>query len=171
MLLARAGVPLLDVAGADLFELLEDGETIEIDEDRILRGGERIALAERLSFEQTAARLEGQRELIDRALADFATNTIEHVREESELSATLLYNVAGRRITSAAVTPIRIDTYEQPRHLLDLSVRFPVVTGMSGKVDLKNLLDSSYEELQGDVVRHRYHTGRSISVGVSWKLQ
>ena len=85
MLLARAGVPLIDVAGSDLFELLADGETIEIDGDKLLRGGERIALGERLTIEQTAERLDNQRELIDRALAEFATNTIEHVREESEL--------------------------------------------------------------------------------------
>jgi uncharacterized membrane-anchored protein len=85
MLLARAGVPLLDIAGDDLFELLDDGETIAIEENAIFRDEERIALAERLSFEQTAARLDSQRELIDRALAEFATNTIEHVREESEL--------------------------------------------------------------------------------------
>jgi uncharacterized membrane-anchored protein len=85
LLLARAGVPLIDVPGADLFELLDDGEEIEIAGDRLLRDGERIAIGERLSLEQMAERLDGQRELIDRALADFATNTIEHVREESEL--------------------------------------------------------------------------------------
>ncbi len=85
LLLARAGVPLIDVVGPDLFELLEDGERIEIDGDRLLRDDERIAVGERLTLEQTAERLDTQRELIDRALADFATNTIEHVREESEL--------------------------------------------------------------------------------------
>jgi len=85
LLLARAGVPLIDVGSVDLFELLEDGEQIEVSEDRILRDGERIAVGERLTLDQVAERLESQRQLIDRALADFATNTIEHVREESEL--------------------------------------------------------------------------------------
>jgi uncharacterized membrane-anchored protein len=85
LLLARAAVPLIDVLGSDLFELLEDGQEVEIDGERLLRDGERIAIGERLDLDQTAERLENQRELIDRALADFATNTIEHVREESEL--------------------------------------------------------------------------------------
>ena len=85
LLLARAGVPLIDVNGADLFELLRDGERIGIEGERILRGEERIATGQRLTLEQTAERLEGQRQMIDRALADFATNTIQHVREESEL--------------------------------------------------------------------------------------
>jgi uncharacterized membrane-anchored protein len=85
MLLARAGVPLIDVGSVDLFEAIPDGEWIEIDDDRVLYEGERIAVGERLSLEQVAERLEGQRQLIDRALAAFATNTLEHVREESEL--------------------------------------------------------------------------------------
>ena len=85
LLLARAGVPLIDVGSVDLFETIDDGERIEVSEDRILRDGERIAIGERLTIEQVSERLEGQRQLIDRALADFATNTIEHVREESEL--------------------------------------------------------------------------------------
>ncbi|GMV08208.1 MAG: outer membrane protein [Gemmatimonadota bacterium] len=86
-------------------------------------------------------------------------------------SATLLYNVVGKRITSAAVAPLTVDTYEQPRHQLDLSLRFPLAGGLTGKLDARNLLDSPYEELQGDVVRFQYHTGRSLSLGVTWKLQ
>ncbi len=85
-------------------------------------------------------------------------------------SATLLYNVVGRRITSAAVTPLSVDTYEEPRQLVDFSIRFALAGGMTAKLDLKNLLDSAYEERQGDVVRYRYTTGRSATVGLSWKL-
>ena len=51
----------------------------------LLRDGERIASATRLSPLEMERRLEQQRERIDKALADFATNTIEHVREESAL--------------------------------------------------------------------------------------
>jgi len=86
-------------------------------------------------------------------------------------SATLLYNVVGRRIVSAAVAPLTVDTYEQPRHQLDLSLRFPMVAGLSGKFDARNILDSAYEELQGDVIRYRYNSGRSFSLGMTWKLQ
>jgi hypothetical protein len=85
-------------------------------------------------------------------------------------SATLLYNVIGERITSAAVTPIAVDTYERPQHLLDFSLRLPLYRGIQGKFDAKNLLDSVHEELQGDVVRYRYETGRSFSFGMSWRL-
>jgi hypothetical protein len=86
-------------------------------------------------------------------------------------SATLLYNIVGERIVSAAVAPLTVDTYEQPRHQLDLSLRFPMLGNLSGKFDVRNLLDAPYEELQGDVVRYRYYTGTSFSLGLSWKLQ
>jgi hypothetical protein len=86
-----------------------------------------------------------------------------------ETSATLLYNVVGRRIASAAVVPIRFDTYELPRHVLDFSLRVPLRGAVSGRLDAKNLLDSAFEERQGEVVRSRYTTGRVVSLGISWK--
>jgi outer membrane receptor protein involved in Fe transport len=44
-------------------------------------------------------------------------------------------------------------------------------SGLTGKLDAKNLLDAAYEERQGDVVRYHYRTGRSFSFGMTWKLQ
>ncbi len=85
-------------------------------------------------------------------------------------SATVLYNVVGRRISSAAVTPITVDTYEQRRQQLDFSLRLPLTRGVDAKLDAKNLLDSPYEERQGDVVRYRYTTGRRLSLGFSVQL-
>ena len=83
-------------------------------------------------------------------------------------SATVLYNVVGRRIVSASEFPLP-DTYERPRHLLDFSARFPIAGGLNGKLDLKNLLDSPYEVRQGTVVRERFRAGRIVSAGLSWQ--
>jgi outer membrane receptor for ferrienterochelin and colicin len=83
-------------------------------------------------------------------------------------STTALYNVVGKRITAAAALPMP-DIYEQPRHALDLSIRFPVIGSLSGKLDAKNLLDQPYEILQDDVVRERYRAGRVLSLGLSWR--
>jgi hypothetical protein len=88
--------------------------------------------------------------------------------ERGSTSATLLYNVVGRRIWAAAQTPLLDDAYELPRHVLDLSLRFPVLRGTSGKLDASNLLDSPVTVRQGTVDRLRYRTGRTISVGLSW---
>lgn len=86
LLLARAGTPLIDFGAADdLFELLSDGEVVELDGTHLLRDGNRIATGSRLSVAETEERLEQQRQRVDAALASFAENTLEHVREESEL--------------------------------------------------------------------------------------
>lgn len=83
-------------------------------------------------------------------------------------SATLLYNVFGRRITSAGLGVLP-ELYEEPRHVLDLSLRHALGGNVSVKVDAENLLDSPYEFTQGSVVRERWTTGRSVSLGVSWR--
>jgi len=84
---------------------------------------------------------------------------------ENRASATLLYNVVGRRIVSAAEAPLP-DAYEQPRHVLDFSLRLPLRRSWDLKLDAENLLDSPYEVRQGDVLREYYHQGRSLSLGV-----
>jgi TonB-dependent receptor len=96
---------------------------------------------------------------------------LAYASESGSTSATLLYNVVGRRIVSAAIVPLNADTYEEPRHGIDFSIRFGLPRGVSAKLDAKNLLDSPYEERQGDVIRYAYKSGRSLSLGLSWKVQ
>jgi outer membrane receptor protein involved in Fe transport len=84
-------------------------------------------------------------------------------------SATLLYNVFGERIVEAAEVPLP-DVVEEPRHLIDFSLRFPISRGLLGKFDARNLLDAPYRRFQGDVVRERYVTGRTFGLGLTWQL-
>ena len=100
--------------------------------------------------------------------APYVVNTgMTYASESGRASATLLYNVVGRRIYSAAAQGLP-DVYEQPRNVLDASVRFPLFAGVSGKVDGRNLLDAPYRLTQGAVTRESYRTGRVLSVGFSW---
>lgn len=85
----------------------------------------------------------------------------------SRLNATLLYNVVGKRIVDAGTLPLP-DAYEQPRHLLDLSLQLPLADATSVKLDAKNLLDAPHLVTQGSVTRLRYRTGRVYSLGVTW---
>ena len=99
----------------------------------------------------------------------YVVNTgITYATQGRGLSATALYNIAGRRISSAAETPLP-NVYEEPRHSLDVSLRFPLVAGLRAKADLENVLDRPYEQRQGSVVRESYRTGRTFSLGVSWQ--
>jgi TonB-dependent receptor len=93
---------------------------------------------------------------------------LSYLNQDRGISATALYNVSGRRITSAAELPLP-NVYEQPRHALDVSLRFPLVAGLRAKADVENIFDSAYEQVQGTVVREYYRTGRTFSFGVTWQ--
>lgn len=83
-------------------------------------------------------------------------------------SATLLYNVVGERIFAAGVLPLP-NIVEKSRHVVDLSLRFPVWGAMSGRLDARNLLDARYRFMQGNLEREGYDAGRTLSLGLSWR--
>jgi uncharacterized membrane-anchored protein len=82
--LVGAGVPLID-AGPELFELIADGDRLEIEGGRISSEGTLLAEGRPLSAEELARDLDAQRARIDRALRDFTENTLAHLREEGGL--------------------------------------------------------------------------------------
>jgi uncharacterized membrane-anchored protein len=82
--LVHAGVPLVD-AGPELFQLITDGDRLEIEGGRISSEGELIAAGRPLRAEELARDLDAQRARIDRALHDFTENTMAHLREEGGL--------------------------------------------------------------------------------------
>jgi len=83
-------------------------------------------------------------------------------------NASLLYNVAGKRIVEAGSGGLP-DAYEQPRSLLDFAIQVPVTPQLRFRADAKNLLDAPYRLTQGDVVRQRYLTGRVFAFGFTWE--
>jgi hypothetical protein len=100
--------------------------------------------------------------------AEYVVNTgLGYSNYAGSVSATLLYNLVGPRIVEAGVNPLP-DTYEQSRHILDFSLRFPALAGVAVKLDAENLLNQRYLRTQGSVTRLRYWSGRTFSLGVSW---
>jgi outer membrane receptor protein involved in Fe transport len=85
----------------------------------------------------------------------------------SGVNATALYNVVGPRILEAGARPFP-DSYEQARHVVDVSVLVPVFGSTSLRLDGKNLLDSPYRVEQGGITRLRYKAGRVFAFGASW---
>ncbi|MEX2178473.1 MAG: TonB-dependent receptor [Gemmatimonadaceae bacterium] len=81
-------------------------------------------------------------------------------------SATLLFNRVGPRIHEAGEQPLP-DVTEQPRNVLDLSIRWPAAQGFEARLDAKNLLGAAYQLRQGDVTRERHNVGRTIQLGVN----
>jgi uncharacterized membrane-anchored protein len=85
LLLARAGVCLLDAPGAPLFEQLDDGDHVSLDGGEVRSNGHVVARGRVLEAAELAEQMERQRDRIDEALAAFAENTIAHIRQERDL--------------------------------------------------------------------------------------
>ena len=85
LMLAHAGVRLIDAPGAGLFELLKDGDRVRIDGGTVSIGAQEVLCGRVLGAPELERQLEEQRERIDEALAEFAENTVAHVRQETDL--------------------------------------------------------------------------------------
>ncbi len=85
LLLVRSGVVLVDVVDADPFELLDDGAEVSIAAGTVSRDGGEAMHGAVLAVDELEARLADQRERVDEALAEFAENTVAHVRQETDL--------------------------------------------------------------------------------------
>jgi uncharacterized membrane-anchored protein len=87
MILADAGVHLVDFPDVALFELLDDGQELVVQGREVFRDGAPIATGTVQDRETVHRAHERARQRIGDALATFAENTIAHVRDERELLA------------------------------------------------------------------------------------
>jgi uncharacterized membrane-anchored protein len=85
LLLVRAGVTLIDVVDGDPFELLAEGDALTIRAGAVSAGERELLRGHPLGVEELERRFEEQRERVDEALAEFAENTVAHVRQETDL--------------------------------------------------------------------------------------
>src|SRR5690349_6911461 len=85
LMLARAGIKLIDAPEAGLFERLKDGDRVRIDDGAIFAGEEEVARGRVLRVAELEREMQEHRARIDEALAEFAENTVAHVREETDL--------------------------------------------------------------------------------------
>ena len=89
-ILTEAGIHLVDMPGAPLFDSLKDGQQVAVDGARLLVDGKLLwegEVQDRAAVE--AAQEAGQRE-IGQALVAFADNTMGHIREERDLLAGMI---------------------------------------------------------------------------------
>ncbi len=85
LLLARAGITIIDAPRSDLFDVLRDGDPLAISGGAIMRGGEEVLRGRVLDADELAEQLERQRREINAALGEFAENTVARVRDEGDL--------------------------------------------------------------------------------------
>jgi uncharacterized membrane-anchored protein len=85
LMLARAGIALVDAPDAKLFEVLKDGDRVRISGGTIYVGDEEVAQGRPLRVAELEREMQEHRRRIDEALGEFAENTVAHVREETDL--------------------------------------------------------------------------------------
>jgi uncharacterized membrane-anchored protein len=86
LMLARAGVRLVDAPEVPVFDLIRDGQQLTIDgEGAVSVGEEEVLRGSLLGIPELERELAAQRERIDEVLAEFAENTVEHVRQETDI--------------------------------------------------------------------------------------
>jgi uncharacterized membrane-anchored protein len=86
-ILTEAGVHLVDMPDAPLFELLREGDRVTVRGERLSRDGEVVCEGRVRDAETVAREYEDARRRIGEALEAFAENTMSRVREERELLA------------------------------------------------------------------------------------
>lgn len=85
LMLARAGICLIDAPDARLFELLHEGQRVRIVDDTVYVGGEELFRGRVRHVAELEREMQEHRQRIDEALGEFAENTVAHVREETDL--------------------------------------------------------------------------------------
>ena len=147
LVLARAGVPLIDVPAAPLFEELDDGDLLVIEGGCLRSNGTELATGRVIDLETATEEIELQRERINEALADFALNTIEHVREEGALLVghVDLPPVRTNFRDRHALIVVRGTTYRRDLRTLRAYIEdtHPVLVGVDGGADA--ILEEGFE--------------------------
>lgn len=87
LLVAQAGIALVDVPGDGLFERLQDGDPVILRGGEVWCRGERVAHGTLLEAERVQAETDQRRAEIGEALEAFAHNTVQYMLEERDLLA------------------------------------------------------------------------------------
>jgi uncharacterized membrane-anchored protein len=135
----RAGIPLLDAAGAELLDRVHEGDALRIVDGEIWCDGELVATAKVLTEPDIEAAMEDARAAIGGELERFADNTLEYVRREARLTfeplslPPLHTKFAGRH----ALVVVRGHDYRSDLAALRSYIREyrPVLIGVDGGAD------------------------------------
>ncbi|MDP9388692.1 MAG: putative cytokinetic ring protein SteA [Actinomycetota bacterium] len=86
LVLARAGIPLLDCVGAHVLDLVAEGATVRLDGDEVWAGGAIVGKGRRQDAASLQRDYDVARMAMGEALERFAANTLEFLREEHDVA-------------------------------------------------------------------------------------
>lgn len=179
LVLAKAGVKLVDAPAAPLFEELRDGELITVVDGEVRRDDELLAAGHELGVPELEAQMAEQLELVDEALGAFAENTMTRIREEGALLAGKIEFPRTRTKfrDRHVLIVVRGTTYRSDLNALRAYIQDvrPLLVGVDGGADaileeglkpdlvLGDMDSASDEALQcgAELIVHAYRDGRA----------
>jgi uncharacterized membrane-anchored protein len=82
LLLAAAGIPLVDNVGAEVVDRVREGQVVRVDNDEVWLGADLVAKGTRHSLASLEAEYEAAKGSLGEELERFAENTLEYMRRE-----------------------------------------------------------------------------------------
>jgi uncharacterized membrane-anchored protein len=148
LLLAAAGIPVVDDVGMGVLTAVREGHILEIDGTEVRRDDTVVAKGVRHTLESLEAQLEAARQSIGDELERFAENTLEYLRRERHLLTDspvlpdLNVDLAGRHvlIVVRGGTDARADLATLGAYIKEMR---PVMIAVDGGADV--LLDGGHK--------------------------
>ncbi|HEY1178361.1 MAG TPA: putative cytokinetic ring protein SteA [Phytomonospora sp.] len=144
--LVKAGIPLVDDVGEDIFQELREGTTVRIVDGDVLVGDKVVASGTRQDADSVTAAMSDAREGLSVQLEAFAANTMEYLKREREL---LLDGVGVPEIETPingrhCLIVVRGYDYKEDLDVLRPYIREfkPVLIGVDGGADA--LVEAGY---------------------------
>ncbi|MBT8228577.1 MAG: hypothetical protein HKP61_23755 [Dactylosporangium sp.] len=177
--LVKAGVPLLDGLGEELFDRLREGDSVRVEGDSVYSGENLVATGHRQDLESVAKSMTDARGGLSVQLEAFAANTMEYLKQERDL---LLDGVGVPEVSTSVagrhcLIVVRGYDYKEDLDVLRPYIREfrPVLIGVDGGADA--LIEAGYtpdmiigdmDSVSDDVLRcgaeivvHAYRDGRA----------
>ena len=140
LVLARAGVCILDNVGIKVFDRIKNGDEIELRGEGLYRSGELVAVGQSLDLEAVEKQLRESKEGLGDTLESFARNTVEFMRLERDIlfstldvPADIAKEIRGRQV----LVVVRGYDYRQDLEALGPYIRgeHPFIVGVDGGAD------------------------------------
>lgn len=139
LLLARAGVQILDAVGPEVFERVKEGDAVEVAGQELMLGGRVVATGERLTVSSVEAAMEEAKAGLGDQLDRFARNTLEFLEREKALLTEGAGVPQTRTVMSGRHVLVVVRGYDYREDLQTLSPYIremrPVLIGVDGGAD------------------------------------
>jgi uncharacterized membrane-anchored protein len=164
LMMVASGLTIIDEVGQGVFELVEEGDRVSVEGNRILKDGEIVAKGNLLTLQEVELRIEDSKKRLGKHLGDFAANTVELLEAEKAilLESVDLPHIKTRFDGRHALIVVRGHDHKKDLKALRSYVREikPVLVGVDGGADMDSVTDKALSG-KAELVVHGYADGRA----------